>query len=109
MAGEFKHQDLIGGGISDDPGVAGITPSKWDKPLRLSGGADKQIVIRKTAADGTTGMDLTDTPDVKAIVFPLTVLGGTPANGSLWAEEVAGVVTLYIKKTDGTLVSLVFG
>jgi hypothetical protein len=110
MAGELTPRNPIGA-ISDDPAVTaagGITPTRWNQGMKLTGGADKQLIERSTAADGTTGMNLTSSPTVAAIVFPLTAIGGTPANGSLWVEEIAGVVTLYIKKTDGSLVSLVF-
>ena len=112
MAGALTPRNPVSGSIPDDPAVTaagGITPSRYNAGVKLTGGTNKQILERSTADDGTTGLNLTSTPTVAAVVFPLTAYSGTPANGSFWVEESAGVVTLYVKKTDGTTVSLVFG
>ena len=109
MAGEIKHVDQVV--IADDPTVAsagGITPTRWNKALRLSGGTDGQIAVRSTAADATTGMDLTSTPSVNTIVFPLTA-PSSPANGSFWVEDDGVTLTLYVKRADGSTASLEIG
>lgn len=110
MAGEIKHPDVIT--ILDNPAVdaaGGITPTKFNKAMKLSGGTDKQLLERSTAADGTTGMNLTSTPSATAVIFPLTAPGGTPAVGSFWVEDDGVSVKLYVKKLDGTLVTLEIG
>lgn len=107
MAGELKHQDLNNGVVPDDPS-AFLTPTKWDKPLRLGGGTDHQLVERSTALDGTTGMNLTSRPSVEAVVFPLTA-PGTPANGSFWVEDDGTAVKMWIKRANGDLLSVVLG
>ncbi len=110
MAGEIKPQQLIVG-ISDDPGVAGITPTKYNAGSKLSGGTHRQLLERDTTADATTGMNLTSTPTVTSLILVSGTPAGTPAAGTMfmWADEVSGVVTLYIKKPDAGVVSLVFG
>jgi hypothetical protein len=105
VAGKFVHQDLNGGVIDDDPGVF-LTPSKWDKPLRLIEGVNKQIVIRNTSLDSTVGMDLTDSPEVKGIVFPLTAPGGTIPIGMVWFEDDGTTVRIKLKRLSGTVVTL---
>jgi hypothetical protein len=112
MAGALTPRDPVNTtNHPDDPSVTasgGLTPTRFNNGVKLTGGTDKQLLERSTAADGTTGLNLTSAPTVAAVVFPLTAYSGTPANGSVWVEEIAGVVTMYIKKSDGSTVSLVF-
>lgn len=106
MAGEIKHPDVIT--ILTDPAVTaagGVTPEKFNKAMKLSGGTDKQLLERSTAADGTTGMNLTSTPTVTGVIFPLTA-PSSPANGSFWVEDDGVTLKIWIKRADGTTVSL---
>ena len=91
--------------IFDDPAVTaagGITPTKWNHGMKLTGGTDKQVIERSTAADGTSGINLTSTPTVSGLIFPLTTDPTSLPNGSFTIVEVAGVISIHIKKSDGT-------
>ena len=106
MAGDLNFPDVIT--IPDDPLVTaagGVTPTKFNKSQKLSGGTHGQLMARDTGV--TNGFSLTSTPAAAAIVFPLTVPVGTPANGSFWVEDDGTTVTFYVKRADGSLVSLV--
>lgn len=108
MAGKFNLPPVSG---VDNPLIVaanGATPSKWNTALKLTEGSDEQIVVRSTADDGTTGMKLTSLPKVSAVVFPLTS-GGTKPNGSFWVEDDGTAVTLFVKRADGSLITLVLG
>ena len=110
MAGELTPRYPLT--ILDDPtvtAVGGFTHSRHNLGVKLTGGTNNQLVARSTADDGTTGLTLTSTPTVTAIVFPLTAPGGTPANGSFWIEDDGASLTLFVKRADGSLTSLVLG
>jgi hypothetical protein len=109
MAGELKHPDQTS--VADDPvwdAVDAVLPSHWNKAHKLSGGSDKQLVERSTAADGTTGMNLTSTPSANVVIFPLTV-PTSPPNGSFWVEDDGVTVKIWVKRADGSLVSADIG
>jgi hypothetical protein len=96
--------------IADDPAVTaagGITPTKWNFGIRLNGGVDRQLVECSGSAEA--GINLTSTPTVNAVLFPLNVDPASLPIGGFTIAESGGVLTIYARKTDGTLVSQAFG
>jgi hypothetical protein len=107
MAGDLIPRHLLT--ASDNPAVTsggGVTPTRYNLGVKLTGGSDGLIVVKLAAGDA--GVDLTARPAAQTIVFPLSA-PSSPANGSFWVEESGGSVLIRVKKSDGTIVSLEIG
>ncbi len=96
--------------IADDPAVTaagGITPTRFNFGVKLSEGTNRQLVERLDGTDA--GINLTSTPTVDAVIFPLSTNPATLPVGGWTIAETGGVLMIYARKTDGTLVSQAFG
>ncbi len=108
MAGELTPRFPLT--IPDDPeftAAGAFTPSRHNLGVKLTGGTNNQILTRSTADDGTTGMALTSTPTVSMIIYPLNTDPLTLSVGGMTVVDDTASLTLYIKRLNGDLVSLV--
>ena len=106
MAGDLNFPDVIT--IPDDPLVTaagGVTPTKFNKSQKLSGGTHGQLMARDTGV--TNGFSLTSTPTATMLIFPLNTDPLTLPVGAMTVVDDGTSLTLYIKRLDSSLVSLV--
>jgi hypothetical protein len=107
VAGEITPRNPVT--IADNPAVTaagGIQKTRWNEGMKLTGGSDKQLVERSTAADGTTGLNLTSTPSANFIIFPMNTNPADLPNGAMTITDDGTTVTIYFRRVTGSLVSM---